>query len=86
MNTWTIVTGFNSILANIRTTTETHIEEGNFSAGTKGIDQLEKVQEFIIKNLHKGIVDIQSASDAMNMDRSTFSFDEVAASDNYATP
>ncbi len=31
----------------------------------------EKVQEFIIKNLHKGIVDIQSASDAMNMDRST---------------
>lgn len=29
------------------------------------------VQEFIIKNLHKGIVDIQSASDAMKMDRST---------------
>jgi len=29
------------------------------------------VQEFIIKNLHKRIVDIQSASDVMNMDRST---------------
>ncbi len=31
----------------------------------------DKVQKFIIKNLHKGIVDIQSASNAMNMDRST---------------
>ncbi|MCP3944237.1 MAG: AraC family transcriptional regulator [Desulfobacteraceae bacterium] len=38
---------------------------------SKSLSFKDKVQEFIIKNLPRGIVDLQSASNAMNMDRST---------------
>ncbi|MFX0122822.1 MAG: hypothetical protein ACFFAE_04235 [Candidatus Hodarchaeota archaeon] len=42
-----LISGLNTILPNIVTTTEKNIQEGNFSAATIGINQLEQIQVFI---------------------------------------
>ncbi len=42
-----VIIGLNTILSNINNTTENNIQEGDFSAASIGINQLEKMQEFI---------------------------------------
>lgn len=42
-----LISGFNAILKKVSTTTENNIQEGNFSAATIGINQLEEMQEFL---------------------------------------